>query len=169
MLPSTVESSYLCCLRSHAWPSESKFPFWKIDSQTAPSHSNYEPRNPNNASLDITLHSDPEWGRWCWLSSQTSSGVSKSRVQEGPNEASVLPPLSRPGLRQTLLQLLLQRHEGLPGQPSWPGPRVAEPHRWDAGCNVGQCFLFTIDDLIQWDPVSSFLLELSYWSWTTLL
>ena len=52
------------------------------------------------------------------LSCQTSSGVSESRVQEGPNEAGVLPPLSRPGLRQALLQLLLQRHEGLPGQPS---------------------------------------------------
>lgn len=69
------------------------------------------------------------WGLWCWLSCQTSPGFSESRVCEGPDEADLLPSLSRLGLRQTLLHLLLQRHEGLPGQPSRPGPRVAEPYR----------------------------------------
>lgn len=60
---------------------------------------------------------------------QPPPGFFESRVHEGPDEAGLLPSLSRPGLRQTLLQLLLQRHEGLPGQPSRPGPRVAKPYR----------------------------------------
>lgn len=58
-----------------------------------------------------------------------SPGLSQPRVHQGHDEAGLLPSLPRPGLGQTLLQLLQQRHEGLPGQPGWPGPGVAEPHR----------------------------------------
>lgn len=57
------------------------------------------------------------------------SGLAQSRVSERPDEAGLLPLLSRHSLCQTLLQLLFQRHEGLPREPGGPGSRVAEPDR----------------------------------------
>lgn len=70
------------------------------------------------------------WFFWCDdLSCPPTPGSSEFRMCKGPDEAGLLPSLSWPGLGQTLPQLLLQCHEGLPGQPSRPGPRVAKPDR----------------------------------------
>lgn len=51
-------------------------------------------------------------------------GAAEPGVHEGHDEADLLSPLPRHGLRQALCQLLQQRHEGLSGQPGWPQHRV---------------------------------------------
>lgn len=60
------------------------------------------------------------------------SKVSPTWLYPGSHEDAVLPILPRPAQRETLQQLLPQRHEGLPGQPGGSGHGVESLHRCNA-------------------------------------